>query len=339
MLEAYATLSYLAARTSTVQLGALVTGVTYRHPGLLAKIATTLDVLSGGRATLGIGAAWYDREHAGLGVPYPSTKERFERLEEALQICLQMWDPANNGPYEGKYYQLAETLCVPPPVSRPRPQIMIGGGGEKKTLRMVAQYGDACNLFTTLGTDGVSQKLDVLRGHCEAVGRDYDEIQKTVMAPLDPGPNGEKVDDLLAEMRRRRAREALVIDEYGGTAGLVTFESLMERIVGDIPGESASASDRIRVSPDGSATIDGLALVTDVNTQFDLHIDEDTYTTIGGYMLGCIGRRPKVGDAIEGEGRRMRVEAIDGLRVARVSLSKPAKKPAADLTGPAENRR
>jgi F420-dependent oxidoreductase-like protein len=180
MLEAYATLSYLAAHTSTVQLGALVTGVTYRHPGLLAKIATTLDILSGGRATLGIGAAWYDREHAGLGVPYPSTAERFERLEEALQICLQMWDPDNNGPFEGKHYKLAETLCSPPPVSSPRPEIMIGGGGEKKTLRLIAQYGDACNLFFALGVEEVGRKLDVLRQHCDNVGRDYDEIRKTI---------------------------------------------------------------------------------------------------------------------------------------------------------------
>src|SRR5581483_6463869 len=133
-------------------------------------------------------------------------------------------------------------------------------------------------------------------------------------------------DDLLTEMRRRRVREAIVIDEYGGTAGLVTFESLMERIVGDIPGEWAPTSERVSVQPDGSAFIDGLALVTDVNSQFDLHIDEDTYTTIGGYMLGCIGRRPKIGDTVDVEGRRMRVEALDGLRVAKVSLSKPVKK-------------
>jgi F420-dependent oxidoreductase-like protein len=180
MLEAYATLSYLAAHTSTVRLGALVTGVTYRHPGLLAKIATTLDVLSGGRATLGIGAAWYDREHHGLGVPYPSTAERFERLEETLKICLQMWDPEDNGPFEGKHYKLAETLCVPPPVSSPRPEIMIGGGGEKKTLRLLAQYGDACNLFFALGPAEIGRKLDVLRQHCDDVGRDYNEIRKTI---------------------------------------------------------------------------------------------------------------------------------------------------------------
>jgi CBS domain containing-hemolysin-like protein len=141
-------------------------------------------------------------------------------------------------------------------------------------------------------------------------------------------------DGLLAEMRRRRVREAIVIDEYGGTAGMVTFESLMERIVGDIPGESVTTSERITVRADGSATIDGLALVTDVNAQFDLHIDEDTYTTLGGYVLGCIGRRPKVGDTVEVEGRRMRVEAVDGLRVATVWLSTPTPKAAANSHEP-----
>lgn len=180
MLEAYTTLGFLAGHTSTVRLGALVTGVTYRHPGLLAKIATTLDVLSGGRATLGIGAAWYDREHAGLGVPFPPVAERFERLEETLRICLQMWDPATNGPFEGRHYQLAETLGIPAPVSTPHPEIMIGGGGEKKTLRLVARYGDACNLFIT-SPEEVRHKLDVLRGHCDTEGRDYDEIRKTVV--------------------------------------------------------------------------------------------------------------------------------------------------------------
>ncbi|WP_055525795.1 LLM class F420-dependent oxidoreductase [Streptomyces graminilatus] len=180
MLEAYTTLGFLAAHTSTVRLGALVTGVTYRHPGLLAKIATTLDVLSGGRATLGIGAAWYDREHEGLGVPYPATAERFERLEETLRICLQMWDPDTDGPFEGKHYRLAETLCVPAPVGSPRPEIMIGGGGERKTLRLVARYADACNLFASTPEE-VGHKLDVLRGHCDSVGRPYEEITRTLL--------------------------------------------------------------------------------------------------------------------------------------------------------------
>jgi F420-dependent oxidoreductase-like protein len=176
MLEGYTTLGFLAAHTRTVRLGLLVTGVTYRHPGLLAKIVSTLDILSSGRAMLGVGAAWYEREHRGLGVPYPSTAERFERLEETLQICRQMWDQDNDGAYEGKHYQLAETLCHPAPISKP--PILIGGGGEKKTLRLVAKYADACNVFGN-GADEVAHKLDVLRRHCDDVGRDYDSIQKT----------------------------------------------------------------------------------------------------------------------------------------------------------------
>ncbi|AEE45446.1 LLM class F420-dependent oxidoreductase [Cellulomonas fimi] len=178
MLEAYTTLGYLAARTETVQLGVLVTGVTYRYPGLLAKTVATLDVLSGGRATLGIGAAWYDREHAALGVPFPPLKERFERLEEALQICRQMWDPEQNGPYEGTHYRLAETLCQPQPLRAP--EVMVGGGGERKTLRLVAQYADACNLFASTPEE-VAHKLDVLRAHCDDVGRDVADIRVTML--------------------------------------------------------------------------------------------------------------------------------------------------------------
>jgi F420-dependent oxidoreductase-like protein len=179
MLEGYSTLGYLSAVTKRVDLGLLVTGVTYRHPGLLAKIVTTVDVLSGGRAWLGLGAAWYDREHDGLGVPFPSTAERFERLEETLQIAQQMWSD-NDGPYEGKHYHLAETICLPKPV-RGRVPILIGGTGERKTLRFVAQYADACNLFSSEGPEGVAHKLDVLRRHCDEVGRDYDAIRKTLM--------------------------------------------------------------------------------------------------------------------------------------------------------------
>ncbi len=179
MLEGYTTLGYLAAVTQKVRLRLLVTGVTYRHPGLLAKIVTTVDVLSQGRGELGIGAAWYEREHVGLGVPYPAMSERFERLEEALQICLQMWSD-DNGEYRGKHYQLAETLNEPRSVSRPHPPIMIGGSGEKKTLRLVAKYADACNLF--VGTpEEASHKLSVLQRHCEAEGTDYDRIRKTVL--------------------------------------------------------------------------------------------------------------------------------------------------------------
>jgi F420-dependent oxidoreductase-like protein len=184
MLEGYSVLSFVAAKTEKLRLGLLVTGVTYRHPGLLAKTVTTLDVLSGGRAMLGIGAAWYEREHLALGVPYPPVAERFERLEEALQICGQMWSD-NEGPYRGKHYQLAETICVPAPLQTPRPPILIGGGGEKKTLRLVAQYADACNLFAT-DPGEIKRKLDILRGHCDTVGRDYDTIQKTIIGRVDP---------------------------------------------------------------------------------------------------------------------------------------------------------
>ena len=198
MLEAYTVLGYLAACTSRIELLAWVTAVVYREPGLLAKCVTTLDVISGGRAWLGIGAAWNEDEARGLGLPFPPTAERFERLEEALQICLQMWAD-DEGPYAGQHYQLARTLSSPQPLSRPHPPILIGGGGEKKTLRLVAQYAQACNLFPS---PDLERKLDVLRGHCEDVGRDYDEIAKTVMMSLDPGATGEKVDALLEQLQQ-----------------------------------------------------------------------------------------------------------------------------------------
>lgn len=183
MLEGYTALGFLAAHTQTVRLQLLCTGVTYRHPGVLAKTVTTLDVLSGGRAQLGIGAAWFDREHLGLGVPFPALAERFERLEETLQICLQMWSD-NNGPYVGKHYQLEETLCVPAPVSSPRPGIMVAGGGERKTLKFVARYADQNNFFG--GPEEVAAKLEILRQHCENEGRDYATITHTTLANVDP---------------------------------------------------------------------------------------------------------------------------------------------------------
>ncbi len=182
MLEGYTTLAFLAAHTRTVELQLLVTGVTYRHPGLLAKIVSTLDVLSGGRAVMGIGAAWFDLEHAAYGVPFPPLAERFERLEEALQIAHQMWSD-NNGPYEGTHYRLAETINSPQPLTRPHPPIMIGGAGEKKTLRLVARYADACNLFARpdTGPAAVRAKLDVLAAHCAREGTDYHRIRKTIL--------------------------------------------------------------------------------------------------------------------------------------------------------------
>jgi len=200
MLEAYTTLGYLAAHTSRAKLLTLVTGVTYRHPGILGKIVTTLDVLSGGRAWLGIGAAWNGEESRGLGIPFPPVAERFERLEETLQICLQMWR-GDESPYQGRHYQLDRPINSPQALHEPHPPILIGGSGEKKTLRLVAQYAQACNLFP--GPD-LARKLDVLRGHCEAVGRDYDEIEKTCYFIFDVGRGGEKA--------------AEVVDQLGGLA-------------------------------------------------------------------------------------------------------------------------
>jgi len=166
--------------TSRIKLGTLVTGVTYRFPGILVKQVTTLDVLSGGRAYLGIGAAWNEREHVDLGAPFPPVAERFERLEETIQLALQMW-LGEIQPFSGKHYQLPAPLCRPLPLSKPHPPILIGGSGEKKTLRLVARYGDACNLFWS---PDLSHKLDVLKAHCVEVGRPYEEIEKTVLMNL-----------------------------------------------------------------------------------------------------------------------------------------------------------
>jgi len=180
MLEGYSALAYAAGVTRNISLGTLVTGVTYRHPGLLIKTVTTLDVLSSGRAWLGIGAAWNEEEHRGLGVPYPGTSERFERLEETLRLAHRMWS-GDESPFEGRHYRLERPLNSPPAISSPHPRILIGGGGEKKTLRLVAQYADACNIFD-MGPDAVNAKYDVLRAHCADVGRDYAEIEKTVLS-------------------------------------------------------------------------------------------------------------------------------------------------------------
>ena len=188
MLESCTTLGYLAGLTRRVRLGAMVTGVVYRHPGLLAKTVTTLDVLSGRRAYLGIGAAWFEREALGLGVPFPPLKERFERLEEALQIIRQMWS-GKVAPFQGKHYQLAETLNSPGPLSRPHPPILIGGMGEKKTLKLVAKYADACNLFARAGNDALRDKLNILKRHCDEVGRPYDDIERTALGTVHLAPD------------------------------------------------------------------------------------------------------------------------------------------------------
>lgn len=183
MNEAYTTLGFLAGVTERLRLGTVVTGVTYRQPAFLVKQVTTLDVLSRGRAWFGIGAAWFEREHRGLGFPFPPLAERFRRLEETLQIALQLWS-GEVKPYEGHFYQLTETLCSPMPIQKPHPPIMIGGGGEQKTLRLVARYADACNLFGREGAEFVRHKLDVLRAHCDTEGRDYNAIEKSVNTRL-----------------------------------------------------------------------------------------------------------------------------------------------------------
>ncbi len=181
MPEAYTTLGFIAGQTSRIELGVMVSGVTYRHPGILIKIVTTLDVLSGGRAWLGLGAGWFEREHLGLGVPFPPVKDRLERLEETLQIAHLMWSGRAVG-FEGKHYTLTETLCSPQPITGPHPPILVGGHGETKTLRYVAKYANACNFFANHGSEWLTHKLDVLRGHCEAEGRPYSAISKTVIA-------------------------------------------------------------------------------------------------------------------------------------------------------------
>jgi F420-dependent oxidoreductase-like protein len=234
MLESTGTLAFLAGQTSRLHLLAMVNGVTYRHPALLVKAVTTLDVLSRGRAMLGIGAAWNEEEHIGLGVPFPPLKERFERLEEALQIAHRMWN-GDDSPFNGAYYQPQRPVNVPQSVQRPRPPILIGGSGEKKTLRLVAQYGDACNLFE-LGIDGVRQKLDVLRAHCETVSRPYAEIRKTLTAQLrlsDTGGNGTETPEQAIE--RLSAYAALGIDEIMFSLpadwDAATFERFATRLV------------------------------------------------------------------------------------------------------------
>jgi F420-dependent oxidoreductase-like protein len=227
MLEAYTTLGYLAACTSRAKLLTLVTGAIYRNPGILANIVTTLDVLSGGRAWLGIGAGWNEEESRGLGIAFPPVAERFERLEETLQICLQMWR-GDESPYHGQHYQLERPLNSPQSLTRPHPPIMIGGGGEKKTLKFVARYADACNLFP--GPD-LGRKLDVLRAHCEAEGRDYGEITKTCYFRFDVGEKGEKAAEVIEQLGQ--LSELGFQAAIGGVAGVWNITPL-EVIASDV---------------------------------------------------------------------------------------------------------
>lgn len=228
MLEAYTTLGFLAARTERVKLLTVVTAVVYRDPGLLAKAVTTLDVLSAGRAMLGIGAAWNEEESGGLGLFFPPTAERFERLEEALQICTQMWSDSD-GPYEGKHYRLERTLNSPQSLSRPHPPILVGGAGERKTLRLVAQYADACNIFDS---PELAHKLEVLREHCERLGRNYDDIEKTAQLRFDLGPNGEHVEQTIEHLHE--LAELGIQVAHGSLAGVShpgSLELMGERVI------------------------------------------------------------------------------------------------------------
>jgi F420-dependent oxidoreductase-like protein len=222
MLEAYSVLNYLAGQTKRVKLGTLATGVMHRHPSVLIKTVTTLDVLSGGRAWLGIGASWNHRECHGLGIPFPPLKVRFEMLEETLQIAKHMWTNAK-GAFMGKHFKLLEPLNSPQPLTKPHPPILVAGGGERKTLRLAAKYGDACNMFSDdLGE--VRRKLDVLRQHCEELGRDYDSIEKTAHVRLNVGEDGSlagRIVDRLALLAEMGIATAI-----GGVAHVETLTPL-----------------------------------------------------------------------------------------------------------------
>lgn len=230
MLEGYTTLGYLAGVTEIMKLGTLVTGAFYRNPGLLVKAVTTLDVLSGGRAYFGIGAGWYEREAIALGFGFPLLKERFEVLVETLQITHQMWSD-NNGAFEGKHFQLAETINNPQPISNPHPPIMIGGMGEQKTLRYVAQYADACNLFAAAGEGVLRHKLEVLKSHCDDVSRDYREIEKTTLATAFAGElsTTEAIVDFCGKMADLGITH--VIFNMPDAQGLTNVEAIAEQVI------------------------------------------------------------------------------------------------------------
>jgi F420-dependent oxidoreductase-like protein len=227
MLEAYTTLGFLAGVTSRVRLHVLVTAVVYREPGMLAKMVTTLDVLSGGRAGLGIGAAWNEEEARGLGLRFPSTRERFERLEETVLICEQMWSDSD-APFDGGHYELARTLNSPQSLSRPRPFLMIGGSGERKTLRLVARHADACNIFAR---PEAAHKLEVLRAHCESEGRDYDEIEKTTILSVDASTTR---DDFLAGLRAMRDLGFTVAYIFGKNPNPLATVELLASVLPEI---------------------------------------------------------------------------------------------------------
>jgi F420-dependent oxidoreductase-like protein len=235
MLEAYTTLGFLAAHTRRARLGTLVTGVHYRHPGVLIKQVTTLDVLSQGRAWLGIGAGWYERESRGLGVPFPSRAERFQRLEETLKIAHAMWSGRPVEAIYGRYFQLAEPINSPAPVSQPHPPIMVGGGGEHKTLRFVAKYADACNLFTRFGPGELAWKLEVLRGYCEEYGRPFEALDRTTLGQWDlTRKSPQAIVDELGELHRMGFTTAIV--SLRGVETLKPLELLARDVIPHVAG-------------------------------------------------------------------------------------------------------
>ena len=211
MLESWTTISALAGMTTKIKLGTLVTGIVYRHPAILAKISATLDVLSKGRLFMGIGAAWNQEESFAYGIPFPSTKERLLRLEEVIQIILKMWTKST-ATFNGKYYQIKDAYCNPKPIQKPHPPIMVGGGGERNTLRIVAKYADACNLFGSIET--IKRKLSILKEHCKNVGRDYDSILKTklgiVLIDNDKEVLNKRVNELFKGMPNEQIREFVI---------------------------------------------------------------------------------------------------------------------------------
>lgn len=233
MLEAYGVLSYLAAITERLKLGTLVTGVIYRYPAQLVNAVTTLDVLSGGRAYFGVGAAWFEGEATSLGIPYPDTKTRFEILEETLRYTHQMWNEDTNGAFEGKHIQATATINHPQPLSQPHPPIMIGGMGEKKTLKYVAQYANACNLFAGAGIDTLKHKLDVLKAHCDDVGRDYAEIEKTAISTTEIGIGNQTAEDVIKHCQdlAEIGIEHIIFNHQGYDAIVDTVKTMGEVVV------------------------------------------------------------------------------------------------------------
>ena len=229
--ECYTTLAFLAAHTERIGLTAMVSGIHFRHPAVLVKSVTTLDVLSGGRAGFGVGSGHYPEEMAGLGIPFPPQKERFEMLEETLQIALRMWsgERGDERPFEGKHYRLGRPLNLPQSTTRPHPSIMVAGDGEKKTLRLVARYADACSLRPG---PQVPEKLEALRRHCEEAGTDYEAIEKTCAFRFDVGEDGEKTEELVGQLRWLAGMGIqTVIGGVPGVDALSPLETIGEQVV------------------------------------------------------------------------------------------------------------